>query len=110
MSTGGQPTHLLYRDLAYPITEAPLTIGQNDSAADGGLLIGGQSPEAVRHHCSIRRKGEQVVLTAIENQDILIDDQPLTGERTALHLGQSVRLGTSGEIIRLIACLKADET
>ncbi|MGD8674889.1 MAG: hypothetical protein PVG81_03705 [Desulfobacterales bacterium] len=110
MSTGGQPTHLLYRDLAYPITEAPLTIGQNDSAADGGLLIGGQSPEAVRHHCSIRRMGEQVVLTAIENQDILIDDQPLTGESTALHLGQSVRLGTSGEIIRLIACLKADDT
>ncbi|MGD9274608.1 MAG: FHA domain-containing protein, partial [Desulfobacterales bacterium] len=109
-STGRQPSHLLYRDLAYPITEAPLTIGQNNSAADGGLLIGGQSPEAVRHHCSIRRKGEQVVLTAIEKQEILIDDQPLTGERTALHLGQSVRLGTSGEIIRLIACLKADET
>jgi hypothetical protein len=53
---------------------------------------------------------EQVVLTAIGDQDILIDNQPLKGKRTALHLGQSVRLGTSGEIIRLIACLKADDT
>jgi hypothetical protein len=54
--------------------------------------------------------GEQVVLTVIGDQEILIDDQPLKGERTALHLGQSVRLGKPGEIIRLIACLKADET
>ncbi|MEN8757907.1 MAG: hypothetical protein ABF303_05545, partial [Desulfobacterales bacterium] len=109
-STGRQTTHLLYRDLAYPITEAPLSIGQKNSAADGGLLIGGQSPEAARHYCSIRRMGEQVVLTVIGDQEILIDDQPLKGERTALHLGQSVRLGKPGEIIRLIACLKADET
>ena len=109
-SDGRQTTHLLYRDLAYPITEAPLTIGQKDSAADGRLLIGGRLPEAVRHHCSIRRMGEQVVLTAIGDREILIDDQPLKGDRTALHLGQSVRVGIPGDIIRLIACLKVDET
>jgi hypothetical protein len=54
--------------------------------------------------------GEQIVLTAIGDQDILIDDQPLNGDRTVLYLGQSVRLRKSGETLRLIACLKADET
>jgi hypothetical protein len=109
-STGGYPTHLLHCDLAYPITEAPLSIGQKDNTAGGGLLIGSQSLEDTRPHCSVRRTGDQIVLTAIEGRDIFIDNQPLEGESMVLHLGQSVRVGKTGELIRLIACLKADET
>jgi hypothetical protein len=109
-STLRRPTHLLHRDVAYPITEAPLPIGQTDNAAGGGLLIGSQSPESIRHHCSVRRTGNRVVLAAVGDREIFIDHQPLKGDSMVLHLGQSVRVGTAGELIRLIACLNADET
>lgn len=109
-STVRPPTHLLHRNLGYPLSDAPLFIGKKNSTAGGRVLIGRGSPETNHHQCSVRRVGEEVVLTVIENKQIFIDDQPLESDSTVLNLGQTFRVGTSGEIIRVIACLNTDET
>ena len=105
-----RPTHLLHNNLGYPLSDAPLFIGKKDSAAGGRVLIGRGSSEATHHLCTVHRMGEEVVLTVIEKGQIFIDDQLLTSDSTVLNLGQTFRVGTPGENIRVIACLNTDET
>lgn len=104
-----QPTHILCENLAYPITEIPLFIGPGGSDAHGELVVGDQSSKDP-HHCSVRRIGEEVVLTDSGNRDIFIDDQALESDCIVLHLGQTVRIETIDAVIRTIVCLKADES
>ncbi len=109
-STVRRPTHLLHNNLGYPLSDTPLFIGKKDSAAGGRVLIGLGSSEANPQQCAVHRVGEEVVLTVIEKGQIFIDDQLLKSDSTVLNLGQTLRVGTSGENIRVIACLNADET
>jgi len=48
-------------------------------------------------------------LTDYSDQGTFVDDRRVDGS-TPLDLGQIVRLGPSGETIRLIVCLETDET
>ena len=104
-----RPTHLLLQNMGYPLSDAPLFIGKKGSAAGDRVLIGRGSSEANHHQCTVHRVGEEVVLTVIEKGQIFIDDQLLKNDSTVLNLGQTLRVGTSAEIIRVIACLNADE-
>ena len=106
-----QPTHILYRDLAYPITEKPLIVGLEKAAGESGIQIQGQIAGVSRKHCVVQLQGNQVVLNDHSTYGTFVDENPVKGQ-TNLLLGQKVRVGTPGEILNLLACLdrETDET
>ena len=106
-----QPTHILYRNLAYPITEKPLIVGLERAAGESGIQIQGQIAGVSRKHCTIKLEGNKVMLNDYSTYGTFVDENPVKGKTTLL-LGQTVRVGTPGETLGLIACLdrKTDET
>ncbi len=103
------PSHLLYRDVAYPISEKPLIIGCEQYPVDKGIYIQAKSSDISKKHCTVQREDDRIVLTDYSSQGTFVDDLQVNLS-TILELGQDIRLGTSRETLRLIACLKADET
>jgi hypothetical protein len=105
------PTHLLHRDLAYPVTDTPLFIGRDVSSEVKGIEIADRSDEISTAYCSIRRDGESVVLTVCSEKETFVDGERVEG-RMDLSRGQTLHLGSleSGESLKLISCLTADET
>jgi len=105
------PSHILYRNMAYPITEKPLSIGLQRVEDGAGIQILGQTAGVSRKHCTVQLKGDNVVLNDYSTYGTFVDENPVNGE-TILLLGQTVRVGTPGETLNLIACLdsETDET
>ena len=98
-----QPTHILYRNLAYPITEKPLIIGLQRVAGGSGIQIQGEIAGVSRKHCTVRLQANKVVLSDYSTYGTFVDENPVNGKMT-LMLGQTVRVGTPGETLKLIAC------
>lgn len=103
------PTHVLYRDVAYRISERPLFIGSDHYTAGKGIPVQARSSDVSKKHCSVQRDTDRIVLTDYSDQGTFVDDHPIDGS-TTLNPGQTVRLGRSGETLRLIACMDTDET
>jgi hypothetical protein len=109
--TQHRPTHILYRNLAYPITEKPIIIGL-ERVADGlGIQIQGQLAGVSRKHCAIQLRGNKVVLNDYSTYGTFVNEDPVN-VKTILSLGQIIRIGTPGEKLKLIACMDmpTDET
>ena len=106
-----QPTHILYHHLAYPITEKPLIIGLQQVADGSGILIQGHIAGVSRKHCAVQLQGNKVVLKDYSTYGTFVDENPVN-KKMILLLGQTVRVGTPGETLKLIACLnrETDET
>ena len=104
-----RPTHLLYRDVAYPLSQKPLLLGCDPYLAGKGIYVQAQSSGVSKKHCTVHRDADRFILTDISNQGTFVNDQRVDGSMT-LELGQIVRLGTSGETFRLIACMETHET
>jgi pSer/pThr/pTyr-binding forkhead associated (FHA) protein len=106
-----RPTHILYRNLAYPITEKPLIVGQSDDDDESGLQIKEQTDRVLRKHCTVRLQDNEVILNDYGTSGTFVDDTPVN-VKTILSLGQTVRIGTPGETLKLIACQnrETDET
>ena len=98
-----RPTHLLYQDLAYPITSQPLFIGQGHLSDEPGLVIQKLNDATFENYCAIQVQGTRVVLDNLSSHGIFVDENRVT-ENAVLQLGQVIRVGTSGETLRLIAC------
>jgi hypothetical protein len=109
--TQPRPTHILYRNLAYPITEKPLIIGLEQVADASGIQIRGQIAGVSRKHCAVQLRGNEVVLNDYSTFGTFVNEDPVN-MKTILSLGQIIRVGTPGEKLKLIACmdLPADET
>ena len=52
---------------------------------------------------------QQVLLTDTSSYGTLVDETPVNG-RTALKVGQRIRIGSPGETLQAIACLARHET
>ncbi|MGD8982192.1 MAG: FHA domain-containing protein, partial [Desulfobacterales bacterium] len=103
------PSHLLYHDMAYPISEKPLIIGCDHYPFGKGIHIEAKPPDVSKKHCTVQREDDSIVLTDFSSQGTFVDNKQVN-KRAILKLGQIVRLGTSRETLRLIACLETDET
>ena len=99
-----EPTHLLYRSIAYPITEKPLTIGCAIDREGNDITISGETAEISPKYCTIELRDKDIILTNIGTQETLVDEVRVNGSM-ALKLGQTIRVGTPGEHLQLIACL-----
>jgi hypothetical protein len=103
-----KPTHLLYANLAYPISEEPLFVGQ-DPALDGhGIVIVNQRAGASPKHCVVKRSGHDVVLENLSDHGTFVDGTQVM-DNAVLQLGQVLRVGTPGETLQLIACREMNE-
>ncbi|MBW2516808.1 MAG: FHA domain-containing protein [Deltaproteobacteria bacterium] len=99
-----RPTHILYRNLAYPITEKPVVIGLQRAADGSGIKIEGEIAGVSRKHCTVQLEGKSVVLNDYSTYGTFVDENPVN-EKSILSLGQTIRVGTPGETLNLIACL-----
>lgn len=104
-----RPTHLLYRNVAYPISGRPLEIGTDLQGRDSGVPIQGNVAGVSRRHCSVQLKGPDVILSDYSTHGTFVDESRVNGT-VALKLGSIIRIGTPGETLQLIACLENDET
>jgi hypothetical protein len=104
-----RPTHLLYRDVAYPLSQNLLFIGSDPSPPGKSISVLAQSSGVSKKHCTVHRDGDRIILTDTSHQGTFVNDQRVHG-KTTLELGQIVRLGASGETFRLITCMKTHET
>ena len=109
LADGIHPSHLLYRDVAYPISEKPLIIGCDYYPFGKGIHVEAKPSDVSKKHCTVQREDNYIVLIDYSSQGTFIDNRQVN-KRAILKLGQIVRLGTSRETIRLIACLDTDET
>ena len=103
------PTHVLYRSVAYPVSEKPLLIGLEPGTKNNGIAIYGHTAGISRTHCSIELRGQNIVLKDHSKSGTFVDENRVN-ESIVLKLGQIIRIGTPGEQLQLIACLKNDET
>jgi hypothetical protein len=100
-----RPTHLLYRSIAYPITDKPLTIGCAKNSERNDINITGETAGVSPEHFTIRRHGRDIILTDKSSQGTFVDEKKVEG-RKALEIGQTIRVGTPGERLQLIVCLE----
>ena len=102
------PTHLLYRSIAYPITGKPLTIGCARDSEQADITITGKTAGVCPEHFTIKLLGGQIVLHDMSAQGTFVDEKRVNGS-TTLKLGQIIRVGTPGEQLQVIACVKFDK-
>jgi hypothetical protein len=104
-----RPTHLLYRNLAHPITANPLWIGTNPPADGHGIRIEGATTGIDRRHCMVQLLERQVMLTGLGSGRTFLNDRRVEGS-VAVGVGDAIRLGEAAESIVAIACLDRNET
>jgi hypothetical protein len=104
-----QPTHILYRNMAYPISDQPLTISWGGPEDGVRVTMPNELADVSERHCSIQILSKEVVLTDHSTDGTFVDENPVT-DTAVLKLGQIIRVGTPGEKLQLIACLEKDET
>lgn len=102
------PTHILYRTVAYPLSDRPLIIGTGDTQERVDVRIEGELAGVSRRHCSIQLDGEEVILTDHSTYGTFVDGEQISGT-ALLRLGQVIRVGTPGEELKLIASMETDE-
>ena len=101
-----RPTHLLYRSLAYPLTDKQITIGSDPGGKEDGLAIVVEAFGVSPRHCIVTLIGGESVLINTSDQGTFVDEKKVTGSMT-LKLGQIIRVGEPGAKFQLIACRDA---
>ena len=108
-----RPTHLLYRNLAYPITTHPLVIGKGAASDLLKICSEENTDEMSVKYCTIRLRGDDAWLMNHGHDAIFVDEGRIS-QTAILKLGQRIRVGPTGknihENMKLIACVKNDET
>ena len=102
------PTHVLYRTVAYPLSDRPLVIGTGGTQDGIDVRIQGELAGVSRRHCSIQRRGAEVILADHSTYGTFVDGEQVSGT-ALLRLGQVIRVGTPGEELQLITSLETDE-
>jgi hypothetical protein len=103
-----RPTHILYRNLAYPLGDKPIIIGLDRTADGSGIQIQGQIAGVSRKHCSIQLRGQDVILNDYSSYGTFVNEKQVSAS-AILSLGQIIRVGSPGEKLKLIACVNTDE-
>jgi len=99
-----RPTHLLYRSLAYPITDKPLAIGCARDGEPNDITITDETAGVSPRHFTVALVGRDIVLHDMSAQGTFVDEKRVSGN-TTLKLGQIIRVGTSGEQLQVIALM-----
>ena len=97
----GQPTHLLYQSIAYPINEAAIVLGSQASDDGRWIDLKQQMPGVSRRHCSISRRDGKCLLEDHSRYGTFLNGHQIDGS-SVLQNGDVIRLGTPGVELQLI--------
>lgn len=102
-----RPTHLLFQGRAWAITELPLTIGWSVTPDSRSLVLPSAAPGLSRSHCTVVRRNGSVVIEDRSTYGSYVNEERVVG-RTALTVGDRLRLGSPGVTLELIQLVKDD--
>lgn len=102
-----RPTHLLFQGRAWRISEQPLVIGWSVGAGARGLVLPGAAPGLSRAHCTVVRRNGAVMVEDHSTYGSYVNEERVAG-RTALTVGDRLRLGSPGVTLELIQLVNDD--
>jgi hypothetical protein len=98
------PTHVLFRGRARAITAAPLVLGWSVGGAPRALSLPAGIAGVSRSHCALTMLDGQAVVEDTSTYGTFVNDERVAG-RTALRVGDVLRLGAPGVTLELIKVL-----
>jgi FHA domain len=102
-----RPTHLLFQGRAWRISDQPLVIGWSTGTQRRALLLPSSSPGLSRAHCTVVRRNGAVMIEDHSTYGSYVNEERVAG-RTALTVGDRLRLGTPGVTLELIQLVNDD--
>ena len=104
-----RPTHVLFQGRAWAISDHPLKIGSSIGPGSRALLLPSTLPGVSRVHCSVVRRNGSVMLEDHSTYGSYVNEERVVG-RTALTVGDRVRIGSPGVTLDLIQLVKDNGT
>ena len=101
-STGGRPTHVLFENTAYPISDQPLNLGTQSVVGERWIGLPQSMPGVSRRHCALQLEGGQCVVRDFSRYGTFLNGHEMDGS-AVLQIGDLIRLGTPGFELHLIA-------
>jgi hypothetical protein len=102
-----RPTHLLFQGRAWRISDQPLLIGWSVDAQRRALVLPSSSPGVSRLHCTVVRRNGAVMIEDHSTYGSYVNEERVAG-RTALTVGDRLRLGSPGVTLELIQLVNDD--
>ena len=99
-----RPTHLLFENLAYPVSGQLLVIGKEVATGAPKVFKAGESADIPDRYFEIQLQGEDILLVHDGKNGIFVDAVRVS-EKAVLKLGQKVQVEGFSEPFRLIACV-----
>jgi len=96
-----RPTHVLFQGRAWSITDQPLTIGWSVEGGKRALVLPSALPGISRAHCTVVRRNGTVMVEDHSTYGSFVNDEKVSG-RTALTVGDRLRLGSPGVTLEMI--------
>jgi hypothetical protein len=101
VSSAAIPTHLLVGDTAYIINQKSLEIGRDPPVGARCVRMADDAPGVSRRHCSISSQDNVVTLRDHSQFGTWLNERRVASA-TQLRVGDQLRLGDAGQILRLI--------
>jgi hypothetical protein len=102
-----RPTHLLFQGRAWRISDQPLVIGWSTGTERRALQLPSAAPGISRAHCTVVRRNGSVLIEDHSTYGSYVNEERVAG-RTALTVGDRLRLGTPGVTLELIQLVNDD--
>jgi hypothetical protein len=102
-----RPTHLLFQGRAWRISDQPLVIGWSVDTGSRSLMLPSASPGLSRAHCTVVRRNGAVMIEDHSTYGSYVNEERVAG-RTALTVGDRLRLGSPGVTLELIQLVNDD--
>jgi hypothetical protein len=102
-----RPTHVLFQGRAWNISDRPLTIGWAVEGRQRALTLPNALPGISRAHCTLVRRNGAVMVEDHSTYGSFVNDEKVSG-RTALTVGDRLRLGSPGVTLELIQLVNDD--
>ena len=96
------PSHLLIDGVAHALDSDPVHLGVAVPAEKRGVNLTGNTAGISRLHCSLRRRGDDVVVEDHSTYGTFLNGTRIEGS-APLSAGDRLRLGTPGVVLQLIA-------
>lgn len=102
-----RPTHVLFQGRAWSISDRPLTIGWAVEGRQRALTLPNALPGISRAHCTLVWRNGAVMVEDHSTYGSFVNDEKVSG-RTALTVGDRLRLGSPGVTLELIQLVNDD--
>ncbi len=103
----GSPTHVLFGDAAYPLSQVPLILGTQSAGDERAIDLRQDMPGVSRRHCSLQLQNGQCVIEDYSRYGTFLNGHKIDGS-ALLAIGDQLRIGTPGFELRLITVEAGD--